>query len=186
VEATQAQQQAFEADTSTGRVLVAYGTKHGATKEIADRIGQVLSASGYTVDVRNASEIADVSPYQAIVVGSAVYMARWRPETLRLLRRNRSVLAERDLWLFSSGPFGNGSGATDACPPKVKRLANELGALQEVTFGGKIPEHPHGIASHVFVRAMKGRAQDSRDWQRIGGWAEEIADSLSTQGEQEI
>lgn len=186
MEATQSQQQAFEADTSTGRVLIAYGTKHGATKEIADRIGQVLSASGYTVDVRSASEVADVSPYQAIVVGSAVYMARWRPESLRLLRRNRSVLTERDLWIFSSGPFHNGSGApTDACPQKVKRLASELGALQEVTFGGKVPEHPHGIASHLFVRAMKGRARDSRDWQQIGGWAEEIADSLSVQGQQD-
>ncbi|HSJ53229.1 MAG TPA: flavodoxin domain-containing protein, partial [Anaerolineae bacterium] len=50
------------------RVLVAYGTKYGATAEIAERIGQVLRQAGLTVDVVAADRAGDVSSYRAVVL----------------------------------------------------------------------------------------------------------------------
>ncbi|MBN2409836.1 MAG: flavodoxin, partial [Candidatus Aminicenantes bacterium] len=56
------------------RVLVAYGTKHGATAEIAERIGRLLRQAGLSVDVHPAARVADITPYKAIILGSAVYI----------------------------------------------------------------------------------------------------------------
>jgi hypothetical protein len=56
------------------RVLVAYGSKHGSTAEIADRIGERLREAGHEVDVLPAGSVTDLDRYEAVVLGSAVYM----------------------------------------------------------------------------------------------------------------
>ena len=60
------------------KVLVAYGTKHGATAEIAEKIGQVLRQAGLPTEVLPADGVGDLTPYKAVVLGSALYIGRWR------------------------------------------------------------------------------------------------------------
>jgi len=60
------------------KVLVAYATKHGATAEIAEKIGQVLRQAGLRTDVLPADGVSDLTPYKAVVLGSAFYLGRWR------------------------------------------------------------------------------------------------------------
>src|SRR5438477_3803419 len=85
------------------RVLVAYGTKFGSTAEIAEAIGTTLRVAGLEVDVKRAGQVGSLEPYRAVVLGSAVYVTRWRRDAMRLLRRERE-LKQREVWLFSSGP----------------------------------------------------------------------------------
>ena len=58
-------------------VLVTAASEHGATGEIAARIGADLAEQGFEVDVREPDEVHDLAPYEAFVVGSAVYMGHW-------------------------------------------------------------------------------------------------------------
>ena len=90
------------------KILVAYASKYGSTKEIAEKIGQVLTDAGFAVDVLPADKVADVAPYQAVVLGSAVYSGNWRKAAANFLKANEKALAGRPLWLFSSGPTGKG------------------------------------------------------------------------------
>lgn len=55
-----------------------------------------------------ADRVSDVSPYKAVVLGSAVYIGRWRKQAAKFLKTNEKVLAEQLVWLFSSGPTGKG------------------------------------------------------------------------------
>ena len=41
-------------------------------------------------------------------MGSAVYIGKWRKEAVKFLQANEKMLAERQVWLFSSGPTGEG------------------------------------------------------------------------------
>lgn len=59
------------------RVLVAYSSKRGSTAEIADAIAEALRQSDLTVDCKRAEEVGSVGAYDAVVLGSAVYMKRW-------------------------------------------------------------------------------------------------------------
>ncbi len=45
------------------RVLVTYATKHGATGEIAEKIGEVLREAGLPTDVAPTYQVGDVTPY---------------------------------------------------------------------------------------------------------------------------
>jgi len=58
------------------QVLVAYATKHGATAEIADKIGQVLRQAGLRTDVLPTDHVSDLVAYKAVVLGSAVYIGK--------------------------------------------------------------------------------------------------------------
>ena len=73
------------------RMLVTYATKHGATAEIAMKIGDVLSKNIPSVDVIPIHEVKDIAVYEAIIVGSAVYVGRWRKEA-------RQKRREADKW----------------------------------------------------------------------------------------
>jgi menaquinone-dependent protoporphyrinogen IX oxidase len=67
-------------------VLVAYASKMGGTKGIADAVGAELAAAGPTVTVRDAADITSLEGYDAVVLGSAIYTSRWRPDAVAVLK----------------------------------------------------------------------------------------------------
>ncbi len=116
------------------KVLVAYATKMGATAEIAAAIGTELRKAGHDVDVRNVTEVGSIMEYDAVVLGSAIYTRRWRPEAVRFLRRHVGGLRDRQVWLFHSGPVGPDKDQVQSMPPKVARLADKIGATRAATW----------------------------------------------------
>ncbi len=62
------------------KILVAYASKHGATAEIAERIGKVIREAGFEVDIFPVGRAGDLGAYGAVVLGSAIYIGQWRKE----------------------------------------------------------------------------------------------------------
>lgn len=48
-----------------------------------------------------------VGGYDAVVLGSAVYVGRWLEPARELVDAHAEELAARPTWLFSSGPIGD-------------------------------------------------------------------------------
>ncbi|MBE1493610.1 menaquinone-dependent protoporphyrinogen oxidase [Amycolatopsis lexingtonensis] len=161
-------------------VLVAYAGRHGGTRQIAEVIAAELGGTGLTVDVRDAADVAGVEDYAAVVVGSALYYHRWRPEAVRLLERNARALAERPVWLFHSGPCGPGAaGRQVSLPPNVALLAARIDAERTATFGGRLdPATVRGLVPRLFAAGR--RAGDFRDWDRIKAWARDVGRRVRT------
>lgn len=177
------------------KVLVAYATKHGSTRGIAERIGATLEAEGLEVTTMSVESAGDLAGYDAFVVGSAAYMGGWLGEATTFVRRNRSTLAQRPVWLFSSGPVGtdkvdkNGRDVLVASEPKefVEFDAAIHPRGKRVFFGAYDPDAPPvGMAEGFmgrFIRLMPAvrnvlPAGDFRDWPEIEAWAREIAHAL--------
>ena len=173
------------------RVLVAYASRHGATQGIAERIAETLRSAGLEADVRPAHSIKDLATYDAFVIGSAAYMFHWLKDATQLVRRNRSVLRERPVWLFSSGPVGSEPLNKDGVDQKVAAVPREMPELQElvsarghrVFFGVYLRDRkPSGLAERFMslMPAMEGLPEgDFRDWPEIDAWAIEIARELA-------
>jgi menaquinone-dependent protoporphyrinogen oxidase len=175
-------------------VLVVYASRHGATRGIAERIAERLGKQGLTVDLRAATELRDVEEHDAFVIGAAAYNGHWLKEAADLVRRNRSRLAGRPVWLFSSGPIGTeivddkGRDVLDVSRPH--EFEEFAGALQprdmRVFFGAYDPDaEPVGFAERLgarFTRMATIRAAipsgDFRDWPQIEAWADGIAHQL--------
>ncbi len=182
------------------KVLVVYGSRHGGTKGIAERIGEVLRGAGLDADVTAAHAARDVGLADAFVIGSGVYMGSWLDEALDFLRRNQPTLATRPVWIFSSGPLrgstaerpsddpldalGPSEGPGSGSRRKVEELTHAIGARDHrVFFGAFDPNDSPKTIAERFVRLMpaaKGLlpAGDFRDWPEIEAWAREIAASL--------
>lgn len=166
----------------TDRILVAYGTKHEATAEIAQALGTTLRDAGFDTDVKRARDVGSLDEYRAVVLGSAVYMGRWRRDAMRLLRRHRKELAQRDVWIFNSGPVGEQTEGDDerwTVPKRVRELVTEIGAHDNVVFGGRISEDAGGFIERSMVESTPPELRDRRDWQEIEAWAGQIAAKLS-------
>jgi menaquinone-dependent protoporphyrinogen oxidase len=163
------------------RILVTYGSKHGSTAEIAEAIAHTFEEAGLTVDCIEAGTAKTVEPYDAVVVGSAVYMGRWRGDAARFLRKHANELAERPFWVFSSGPVGKPAEDDSAArwiePPKIIDRVERLHARGHVVFGGRVPEA--GLAGRSMARNTPPEYRDRRDWDEIHAWAAAIASELS-------
>jgi menaquinone-dependent protoporphyrinogen oxidase len=165
------------------RVLVAYATKNGSTAEIADAIADELRGRGAEVDCRDAGTVRDVDSYDAVVLGSAVYMKRWRKEARRFLRRHRRELGELPFWVFSSGPVGEQKqGDTKAAewaePRRMVATVERLGAREHVIFGGRVPLEPTNFIERAMLENTPPEFADRRDWDQIRGWAAGIAEAV--------
>jgi menaquinone-dependent protoporphyrinogen oxidase len=157
------------------RVLVAFASKHGSTAEIAEAVAGELRRSGLHADCRPAGDVKDLNGYDAVVLGSAVYMKRWQHDARHLLHKHGQELAARAFWIFSSGPFGEHPDPTWAEPPKVVKEAEKLGVRGHVVFGGRLPVEPAGFVEKAMVRNTPPEVADLRDWDEIRSWAAGIA-----------
>jgi menaquinone-dependent protoporphyrinogen oxidase len=176
------------------KVLVAYATRHGATRGIAERIAETLERAGLDVTVAAVDRAGDSSGYDAFVIGSAAYMGRWLASASQFVRRNQSVLANRPVWLFSSGPVGTetidakGRSVLEASRPReFDEFQESLRPRDERVFYGAFDPgaEPTGFVERlgaVFMRMPAIRkelpAGDFRDWPMIEKWAGQIARGL--------
>jgi menaquinone-dependent protoporphyrinogen IX oxidase len=73
--------------------LVAYGTKCGSSGEVAEAIGKALRESGGAVDVCQAKEVTDISPYGAVIVGGPILYGKWHSEAVKFVKRHKEALS---------------------------------------------------------------------------------------------
>ena len=163
------------------RVLVAYASKRGSTGEIAEAVAGTLRDAGLDVDCLQSDAVADLEGYDGVVLGSAVYMKRWRGDAKHFLRKHGRQLAERPLWVFSSGPVGDPDEPEDPSwlePPRIVKKVEQLGARDHVVFGGRLPLEPRGPIEKAMVKGIPPEFHDRRDWGQIRAWATGIASQL--------
>jgi menaquinone-dependent protoporphyrinogen oxidase len=158
-------------------VLVAYASKRGSTEEIARAVAETLRDGGLDVECLRTSDVGDLDRYDAVVLGSAVYMRRWRGDARRFLRKHARALARRPFWIFSSGPVGQPGEDNLAWlePQKIIAQAERLGVIEHVVFGGRVPAEPHGPMERAMVQNCPPEYRDRRDWVEIRAWAARVA-----------
>ena len=76
--------------TRSMKILVVWASRHGSTEEVANAIVDELRAEGIDADIKQASEVTDISSYDGFVMGSSVYMTQWE-DCRRFIRTRRSV-----------------------------------------------------------------------------------------------
>lgn len=160
-------------------VLVAYASKYGATEEIAARIGQELREAGISSEVKPVDQVNELAPYGAVILGSAVYAGQWLKEAVAFLKNNEEALAQRPVWIFSSGPTGEGDPVELMkgwrLPEALQPIADRIQPRDIAFFSGELDLGKLNLAEKLIVKAMKAPTGDYRDWESIETWAREIA-----------
>ena len=179
------------------KVLVAYASKYGSTKGIAEFIGEKLRQHGMQADVQEVHTIRNVGDYEAFVIGSAVYMFHWLKEARQFVSRNRALLASHPVWLFSSGPVGKetknakGMDLRDVSGPKeIDELREAVKPRDHRVFFGVLDGSKLTgtlALGYKMARMSKSAREempegDFRDWNEIEAWANSIAATLGSPG----
>jgi menaquinone-dependent protoporphyrinogen oxidase len=188
-------------------VLVAYASKHGSTRGIAESIAEALRLRGARVDVRavgkqpkqpkqakqpkqpKQAKVDNLDSYDAFVIGSAVYFGFWRKDAVRFVRGNRAVLAKRPVWLFSSGPLGTkttdpqGRDLRAVAEPKViNEFRSAIAPRDHRVFFGALELSKLSFTERMVTKMVARSAQfsegDFRDQAEIRAWASAIAQVL--------
>lgn len=171
-------------DTS---ILVTYASKYGATREIAEKIGEILRQTGFQVDVSPVDGIRDLKSYEAVVLGSAIYIGKWQKEAATFLQANEKILADRPVWLFSSGPTGEGDPVELVegwrLPAALQPVADRIQPRDVAVFHGNINTDKINFIEKWAVKSLvKKPFGDFRDWAAIASWATSIANILKEVG----
>lgn len=94
-----------EGNMGAKTVLIAYDSKHGSTAMVVRQIAGVLCACGYRVDISRARTVDDLSPYDAVVVGSPIYWAKFLPGTQIFLKQHEQALAAMPVAVFALSTY---------------------------------------------------------------------------------
>jgi menaquinone-dependent protoporphyrinogen oxidase len=156
-------------------ILVAYATKHGTTREVAESIAATLEQLGLEVEIEEAGRVHDVARYDAVVVGGGLYMGKWHADARHLLKRHRHELAAKRLAVFGMGPDALEEAKVAESRSQLDRalaVTPELEPIAVTIFGGALKP---GTWRFPFNRLP---AFDARDWDAVHDWAQEVAAKL--------
>lgn len=171
----------------SNRVLVTYATFTGSTAGVAEAIGQTLSEHGLDAEVHPMHEVTDLTPYDAVVAGSAIQAKAWLPEAMQFIEKNRAALAAKPFAAFLVC-------STLALKNKSMREKADVGSwlapvralikpVSEGLFAGiiepkKIPIPAARFGFRVSILLGIFRRGDNRDWSAIRAWASELPAKL--------
>ena len=150
------------------RILVSYATRHGSTREVAERIAQTLRDRGFAVDVMPADEVGLLRGYAAVVLGGALYTGRLHKDARSFLARNREALSVRSVAVFAMGPRTLDPADVASSRAQLDRALGDVSPVAVAIFGGVVkPE----TLRFPFNRMP---ALDARDWDAIDAWASQL------------
>jgi menaquinone-dependent protoporphyrinogen oxidase len=145
----------------------------------------VIRQAGLKVDVLAVDGIRDLTSYEAVVLGSAVYVGKWQKEAAKFLQANETILADRPVWLFSSGPTGEGDPVELVegvrLPAALQPVADRIHPRDIAVFHGYInPDKLNFIEKWAIKSLVKKPFGDFRDWEVVTRWATSIAETLKS------
>lgn len=173
----------------SGTVLVTYATRAGSTAGVAEAIGKTLTEQGLNVTVRPMEDVPDITPYRAVVAGSAIQGQQWLPEAIRFMRAHQAELAKKPTATFTvcmTMSIKDGQ-YRDAVLEWITPVRVLVRPFSEGVFAGfldidKVPSFSDRLKFRVSVMSGVWKEGDHRDWNAIAAWAKELAPQLQGEG----
>jgi len=164
------------------KILVAYASKAGSTGGVAEAIGKTLADRDIQVDVRLMKDVKDLTPYRAVVAGSAIREGRWLKEAMQFVETHQAALAQKPFAAFLvcmtlAKPSAEASQEAAAYMEPVRALVKPA---SEGLFAGVMDYSKLSPIDGLMYRAVGGdQPGDYRDWNAIRTWATNLKPVLA-------
>jgi len=157
----------------SGKILVAYTTKYGSTEEVAQAVAATLQKSGFSATVQPAAAVQTLRGYDAVVLGTALYMGMLHGDSKSFLNKHREALKSIPTAFFALGPIYDDADGWKAAREQEKKELRKFpwfAPLAEEVFGGKFDPGKLGFPFKFIPPLRKMPANDSRNWSAIEEW----------------
>ena len=156
----------------TGPILVAYASRYGSTREVAESVAATLRERGLKVELLPAGEVRTLDPYGGVVLGGGIYIGRWHRDARGFVRHFRDALERVPVAVFGMGPVEDTreqrTGSERQLARQLAKLPIEPFAVQ--VFGGSVDP------AKLRFPFNRMPAADIRDWDEIHDWAVAVAE----------
>jgi menaquinone-dependent protoporphyrinogen oxidase len=169
------------------KILVTYTSRTGWTFGVAEAIASTLTESGLRVDVLPMRDVKDLSAYDAVVAGSGINGAAWRPEALQWVRDHQAELKRKPFAAFlvcMTLAMKNGEQYRSHVAKWLDPVSALVRPVSEGLFAGgldirKVPTLKDKIGFRMSVLFGVWKEGDHRDWNAIKDWAVQLKPLLS-------
>lgn len=169
--------------------LVAYATRYGSTREVAEYVGETLRGQGYAVEVAPAAAARDLGDYDAVVFGAPYYFGKMIKDGTAFLERHRPALESMPVALFALGPVSAPDDLA-ASRAQLDQTLAKLGSLKprvvEMFVGRFDPAVLRGLdklVTKLKASPLHGLGpHDDRDWAAIEAWARSLRLAPAVEG----
>lgn len=165
------------------KALIAYASKHGSTREIAERIRSLLKEKGVIFNIASIENVKKISEYSDVILGSALYIGRWDKRMVKFVKKNQEQLHGKRVWFFSSGPTEINELPEDMnakhMSSSIKKIINFISPVDMACFPGCIDIEKLSIFEKWIVNKVDAPIGDYRDWTCIETWADNISKELN-------
>lgn len=150
--------------------LVVASSKHGSTREIGERIAEVLRTNKGVTTVVEDPEGAPkwLASVNAVVVALPIYGGSPEKEGKAFLDTHRAELANKSLFILASGAAPEFDGS-------LRTTLESYGPKELGYFRGALVEAKLGWFEKLMIKAAKGQYGDFRDWPGIEAWGKSLA-----------
>lgn len=156
--------------------LVCYQTRYGSTREIAVQIAEVLEKAGLNVTLSPIAVVKDLKAYNAIVIGSPLYMGKWLAEAREFVGRSWTLLRDRPVAIFTVG-YSLHDRIQDHIPGDNEALEHVLYFISPVAIGffaGKVDPDTMSPADRSITTMAGVSPGDFRNMEKVREWARKL------------
>jgi menaquinone-dependent protoporphyrinogen oxidase len=162
----------------SNKILVTYASRLGSTAGVAEAIAKTLQESGAEVDVRPMQDVTDLTPYRAVVAGSAIRGKQWLPEAMQFMQKHQTALQQKPFAAFlvcmtlamKSGEKYRPHVASFLDPVRAMVRPVSTGLFAGVLNIGKIESFGNRLKFRLSVMFGVWKEGDHRDWNAIREW----------------
>ncbi len=188
---------------SNKRILIAFGSRYGSSKEISYKIGEILKQQGFEVEIfdlnktRN-NKFPSVELYDGVILGSGIRIGKWTKKAKQFLINNKTILEEKKIpigifvsSLLASEPTLYESSKQEFLLPTLKKIGFEpnlsdiFGGVYDLSETTQKKWYERMLVKRVLNQEKyKGTIlpgfkdnirNDYRDWNKIEAFANEFA-----------
>ena len=162
------------------KILIAYATNTGSTKETAEAIAKELEARGFEAEALDLAQAVDPWSYDGVVVGAPVNGMAWHPAAQNFVYNNAEALASKPAAFFLlSVAYGVGRASLRKfVAGLLDRFKSAVDPVATACFGGLMLKDPP-LALRLAFGIKKGAPRDSRNWDDVKAFAAEIAKKIA-------
>jgi menaquinone-dependent protoporphyrinogen oxidase len=161
------------------RVLISYASRCGSTGGVAEAMGQVLCGMGASADIRLVGNVNDLSPYHAVIVGSAIRRGKWLPEAMGFVKDNQDILGRLPIAYFvvcltmKDNTAENRSTVMTYLDP-LRKEAPKIQPVAVGLFPGAVDFSKLSFVDKTILKAKGVSEGDYRDWSAVKAWASAV------------